>query len=226
MCLSGTHLVPGQLHHVPLWLAGSLPRTNLPDVFLPHYKYRLANPCPSAASISLPLCFCDPHTPSCPSPPDLKSQRLRRCLRFCLTPKRKLYLASVSLPPDLPRGGAALDGDAGAHTTATITSAHQDQKNRSDGLFFACCMSGRYCASEVARGNAERPRRGPKITPQRQHCRGSVAAVVTMAPSTQPPGGLFLDLRNTQPANMQLAGWNGTECAPTNQPDSSHPPGV
>lgn len=156
----------------------------------------------------------------------LKSQRLRRFLWFCLIPKRKLYLASVSVPPDLPRGGAALDGDAGAQTTATITSAHQDQKDRSDGLFFACCMSGRYCASEVARGNAERPRRGPKITPQRQHCRGSMAAVVTMAPSTQPPGGLFLDLRNTQPANMQLAGWNGTECAPTNQPDSSYPPGV
>lgn len=59
-------------------------------------------------------------------------------------------------------------------------------------------------------------RRGPKITPHRQHCRGSVAAVVTMTPSTQPPGGLFLDLQEHPTCSWQ-AGTVPSASPSTNQ---------
>lgn len=105
-CLSGTHLVPRQLHHVPFWLSVwlgcSLSRTKAAGRFppqLPHHPPALCTP----GCLPLPFPFFGASalhtTPSCPNPPDLKSQRLRRFLcRFYLVPKRKLYLASGSLP--------------------------------------------------------------------------------------------------------------------------------
>lgn len=146
------------------------------------------NPWPSAASIPLLLCFRAPHTPSCPNPPDLKSQRLRRCLSVLFDTQTEI-ISRFSLTPARPAQGRHYAGRRCQRSNAaTITSALQDQNPEVSASILHAVLFDRRCVHEVVRNNAVSARRSPKITPHRQHCRGSVVVVLTTTPSTQPPG--------------------------------------
>jgi hypothetical protein len=133
MCLSGTHLVPGQLHHVPFLAAGRFPPL----------------PWPSAASIPLLWCFfCAPHTLSplrAQNPPDLKSQRLRRCLSVFFDTQAEI-IPRFRLTPARPFAGRHVERQCqrcqrSSYTVPPRSPHHFSAEPRSHRLFFSRCVT-------------------------------------------------------------------------------------